>query len=549
MAMKLMRNITAALAVGAVVLLGGGVQARAQSGLPYSRPDAVADLRTDDGAALVAAQWKYADATIVEVDHRAPGHDLKASGGPVRTNDVEPKAGAADFDDSAWQAIAPSSLEARRGNGRLSFGWYRLKVTIPEKLGRFPTAGAAVYFEIVVDDYAEVYVNGRLPQALGGTAQLVRGWNAANRVLLTRNARPGEQFQIAVFATNGPLSHPPENFVWVRCATLDFYAPGRGGAGDPVATQIKRLDPALDRVIAPDAKIERLADGFGFTEGPVWQPGQNGDDGSLLFSDPNNNTIYRWSTDGEVSVFRTHSGYAGPDIGEYRQPGSNGLQVDPLGRVTINEHGNRRVSRIEKNGTLTVLADRYEGKRLNSPNDLVYRADGALFFTDPAFGLPRVYDDPGKELPFQGVYMLKDGRLKLLVRDLKGPNGIALSPDERQLYVGDWDDAHKVVMRYDVSPDGSISNAIEFANFNDVPGDEAIDGVKVDTAGNVYVSAPGGLWILAPDGRRLGVINGPQHPHNMAFGDADDKTLYLAAQSGLYRFRTQVEGVRPKAAN
>ena len=156
---------------------------------------------------------------------------------------------------------------------------------------------------------------------------------------------------------------------------------------------MERKDPALDGVVPPGARPEALATGFGFTEGPVWSP-----DGDLLFSDPNENTIYRWSRDGQVSIFRTKSGYAGVDISEYKQPGSNGLTFDPQGRLTVCQHGERRVIRIEPTGAITVLADRYQGKRLNSPNDLVYRKDGTLYFTDPPFGLPKVFDDPRKEL-------------------------------------------------------------------------------------------------------------------------------------------------------
>src|SRR5436853_5620990 len=182
-------------------------------------------------------------------------------------------------------------------------------------------------------------------------------------------------------------------------------------------------------------------------------------DGYLLFSDPNNNLIYRWTQDGQLSVFMTKSGYRGFDIGEYNQPGSNGLTLDKQGRLTINQHGNRRVVRMEKNGQLTVLADHYEGKRLNSPNDLVYKSDGALYFTDPPFGLPKFFDDPRKELPYSGVFAWKDGELRLVATDLSGPNGIAFSPDERFLYVTDWDPARKVVTRYPVRPDGSLDKA------------------------------------------------------------------------------------------
>jgi len=307
-------------------------------------------------------------------------------------------------------------------------------VTIPDRVGAFDTAGSTVVFEIVVDDYAEVWVNGNLPIVLGQTGgPLIKGFNAPNRVLLGRNVRPGQQFQLAVFGMNGPVSNPPGNFIWVRSATLDFYQPGHAGRVQPVPTEVIRRDSTLDDIVSAAARIEKLADGFLFTEGPVWIPRTATTDGHLLFSDPNANTIYRWSPDGQVSVFRTKSGYTGVDVGEYGQPGSNGLTLDREGRLTINEHGNRRVTRLEKTGALTVLADRYEGKRLNSPNDLVYRSDGALYFTDPPFGLPKFFDDARKALPFSGVFCLINGELKLVSTDLSGPNGLAFSPDERYL--------------------------------------------------------------------------------------------------------------------
>jgi len=305
--------------------------------------------------------------------------------------------------------------------------------------------------------------------------------------------------------------------------------------------EIVRLDPALDDIVDPNAKIEKIAGGFQFTEGPLWVR----DGGYLLFSDPNANTIYRWTPDGQVSVFRAKSGYTGVDIGEYGQPGSNGLTLDLDGRLTIDEHGNRRVTRLEKNGVLTVLADRYEGKRLNSPNDLVYRSDGALYFTDPPFGLPKFYDDPRKELPFSGIFLLKDGHLKLLSTDLLGPNGLAFSPDEKYLYVDNWDLKKKVIMRYEVSPDGSLSNGTVFVNASPLPGEQAWDGLKVDQRGNVYGAGPGGVWIISPAGKHLGTIKAPEQPANMAWGDDDGRTLYLAARTSVYRVRLNVPGIRP----
>jgi gluconolactonase len=373
---------------------------------------------------------------------------------------------------------------------------------------------------------------------------VVRGWNAANRLVVGRNVKPGQKISLAVFGINGPISNPPTNYIWMRYAKLEFHKGGTvpvGGIPAEVNVEVLRLDRAIDAIVPPNPKIFKLAEGFAFTEGPVWV--RNG--GFLLFSDPNNNTIYRYAPDGSVTVFRKKSGYDGPDIAEYGQPGSNGLTLDRQGRLTINEHGNRRVTRLEKDGTLTVLADRYKGKRLNSPNDLVYRSDGTLFFTDPPFGLPRFSDDPRKELSFSGVYSLHQGKLKVVSKDLKGPNGIALSPDEKNLYVGNWDPEEKVVMRYVVSSDGTVSDGKVFFDMTGAKGEDAIDGIKVDRQGNLYVSGPGGLWILSPEGKHLGTVFVPRHPHNMAWGDDDGMTLYLTAQSGLYRMPLKIPGVRP----
>ena len=534
------------LLVFVVSLVGPSEYAVAQetTDLPASLPAAVVDLRTPEGARLVGATWRYSDASVVEVDHREPGADLRPSGAPNRTNDITPHAGAADFDDSGWKVIAPAELEARRSHGRLAFNWYRTSVTLPGRVADFDVTGSTVVFELVIDDYAEIWVDGKLPVVLGQTGgQLVKGFNAPNRVVLTRDARPGQPFQIAVFGVNGPISNPPVNFIWIRSATLDFYGQGKVGGSSDAGGTIVRLDPALDRIVPKDAKIEKLAGGFQFTEGPVWHP-----DGYLLFSDPNANTIYRWSREGAVSVYRSKSGYSGFDIGAYRQPGSNGLTLDRNGLLTINEHGNRRVTRLERPGNITVLADRYEGKRLNSPNDLVYRADGSLYFTDPPFGLPKAFDDPNKELPFSGVYLLRDGKLTLLTTELSGPNGIALSPDERHLYVSNWDLKKKVLMRYEVKGDGTLTNGRVFYDFTSEPEEVALDGVKVDQRGNVYVSAPRGVWILSPEGKALGRIETPEHDANFAWGDDDARGLYLTASTGLYRVRTSIPGVQPPLA-
>jgi gluconolactonase len=518
--------------------------ARAPVDPPLGRPDAVVDLATAEGAALVKATWRTHDADIVLIDGRGPGPDLKPTGKKLRTRDISPHAEAADFDDSRWehidmtQSTSLPALEQRRGTGRVSFVWYRTSITVPPRIGAVDTSGATLALELVLDDYAEVWVDGKLPVVLGQPGgNIVKGFGAPNRVILGHDIRPGQRFQVAAFAMNGPISASPANFIWIKSATLEVYhRTPEVGARDEGASVV-RLLPAFDEIVPRDVRLEKLAEGFLFTEGPVWHP-----DGYLLFSDPNANTIYRWTTDGAVSVYRPKSGYRGVDIGDYNQPGSNGLTLDPQGRLTINEHGNRRVTRLERNGVLTVLADRFEGKRLNSPNDLVYRSDGVLYFTDPPFGLPKFFDDRRKELPWSGVYAVVNGEVKLVSKDLTGPNGLAFSPDEKYLYVDDWDVARKVIVRYEVQPDGGLANGTVFVDLTRIPGEQAFDGMKVDRQGNVYAAGPGGLLVFSPAGQQLGTIRFSEQPANLAWGDADRRTLYVTARTGLYRVRLNIPG-------
>jgi gluconolactonase len=512
-------------------------------------PDAIIDLQTDAGAELVDGQWRYSDARVSEIDFVDVGHPDDPLGPglePNRTFDVEPHAEAADFDDSGWAALAPAETQLRLSQGRVCFNWYRIAVTIPDRVGEFDPTGASVVFEVVVDDHAEVWVNGELPHALGDAdGQVVSGFNAPNRVLLTDDARPGQQFQIAVFGINGPISTSPHNYIWMRTATLDFYAPERARAAQAAELDVEHgAGGGLDAIAPPDPSLERIAGGFEFTEGPVWSP-----DGALLFSSPNTNVIYRWHPAGRVSVFRSKSGYSGVDIGRFAQPGSNGLTFDSDGRLTICQHGNRRVIRVEPHGNVTVLADRFDGHRLNSPNDLVYSSDGTLFFTDPPFGLPSVFDDPDKELPFSGVFAVRpDGDIALVTDELEGPNGIAFSPDERYLYVGNWPihpSERKVVMRYELGDSDEVVGSSVLFDMTDAPGEDAIDGLKVDAEGNVYACGPGGIWVISPDGGHLGTLTLPEAPHNLAWGDADGRTLYVAALTSIYRIRLRIPGIRP----
>lgn len=308
----------------------------------------------------------------------------------------------------------------------------------------------------------------------------------------------------------------------------------------PSAGSVVEKDPALKAIVLPDTKIEKLADGFIFTEGPVWV--KDGGEG-LLFSDIPNNRIMKWTPDGKVTEFRKPSGYTGPPPPEGSYVGSNGLTLDKEGRLTICEHGDRRVTRLEKDGKLMVLADKYQGKRLNSPNDAVYKSDGSLYFTDPPYGL---FDEKKKELEFQGIYRLTaDGKLQLLNKGLSRPNGLAFSPDEKTLYVANSDPEKKLWMAYDVAANGSLLKGRVFFDVTSEKEDGLPDGLKVDAQGNIYATGPGGVWIFSPDGKHLGTLKPTEVPANCNWGDADGKTLYMTARRGLYRVRLSIPGIRP----
>jgi len=315
------------------------------------------------------------------------------------------------------------------------------------------------------------------------------------------------------------------------------------GAQQATVGSIVRSDPALDKIAPPGTSVEKVQGDFRFIEGPVWV--RSG--GYLLFSDIPANSIMKWTPGGTASVYRK-SIFPGtyPDGVLI---GSNGLTLDGKGRLVAAEHGNRRVARFEKDGSVTVLADRYEGKRLNSPNDLVSRRNGDIYFTDPA-ALYRSYpadakDPPHKELDFNGVYRITaQGKLDLLTKDIPYPNGLAFSPDEKKFYVANTR-PDKFWMVYDVSADGTLANGRKFFDATSIPGDDVPDGMKVDTAGNIYAVGPAGIMIFSSQGVLLGTIVFPELPANCAWGDADGKTLYVTARTGLYRVRLKIPGIRP----
>ena len=303
------------------------------------------------------------------------------------------------------------------------------------------------------------------------------------------------------------------------------------------AGTLLRIDPAMDALVPANARIEKLSGGFAFTEGPVWHRRF----GHLMFSDLRSNAIHIWDDAEGLSTFMQPV-FEGES--ETSSVGSNGLNIDSQGRLILMEHGNRRVSRIE-NGNTVVLADNYQGKRLNSPNDSAYRSDGWLYFTDPPYGLAGLEDDPARELDFNGIYRLSpDGELELLESGQTRPNGIAFSPDERTLYVANSDAENKVWMAYVVRDDGTLGTGRVFFDINDQNETGAADGLKVDVDGNLFATGPGGVWIFDANGKHLGTIKPDEVPANVAWGD-DGSTLYMTARTGLYRIRLNTSGKIP----
>ncbi len=314
--------------------------------------------------------------------------------------------------------------------------------------------------------------------------------------------------------------------------------PAETAAPDNGAGTILRVDPRFDALVPADARIEKLAEGYVFTEGPVWDRRES----RLLFSDVRGNGVYQWSeVEGTRPVIEPV--FEG-DRNGLRSVSSNGLTLDAEGRLVLCEHGNRRISRVEADGTRTTLVDSYEGRRLNSPNDAAYASNGWLYFTDPGSALEGRDASPLRELDFNGIYRLSpDGDLELLYMDQSRPNGIALSPDETTLYVANSDPEQKVWMAYDLGEEG-VSNPRVFFDVTDQTAGGAADGLKVDNAGNLFATGPGGVWVIAPDGAHLGTIMPEEVPANVAWGD-DGRTLYMTAQTGLYRISLTTEGPIP----
>jgi gluconolactonase len=343
----------------------------------------------------------------------------------------------------------------------------------------------------------------------------------------------------------------------MRCSLLGLMVMAAAISG--ISQEIQKLDPALDQIVPANATLERVATGFDkWTEGPAWTR-----EGSLMFAEIPANNIIKLVPGQPATVFMHPSGYKGTEPYKGPEPGSNGMTLDAKGRLTVAGHAGRTVWRFESldpKAQVTVLADSYQGKKLSSPNDLVYKSDGSLYFTDPPYGLPSHDDsDPAKELQVNGVYRIpaalqqKPGappdrdKLQLVIGDLARPNGIVFSPDEKYLYIAE--SGKKVWLRYRVQPDGSVTGGALFLDpFADKTTDPKAmggpDGIRVDKKGNLYGSGPGGVWIISPDGKHLGTVKVPERVANVAWGGKDAKTLYITASTSIYRIKLKIPGVR-----
>lgn len=338
-----------------------------------------------------------------------------------------------------------------------------------------------------------------------------------------------------------------------------LFACGVGGGGrNAVAAdstsavktigKIERLDPALDELIDASAPIEVLGEGYDWSEGPVWVPAGN----FLLFSDVPKNTVHQWRAGKGVTPYLTPSGYtSGPERGG--EMGSNGLTLDPQGRLVLCQHGDRRVARLDAplaadkqpEAKFITLADKYEGKRFSSPNDVTFHSSGVAFFTDPPYGLEKQFDDPGKETPVNGVYRIGvDGKVTLVYDKLKCPNGIAFSPDEKTLYVANSDPENPIITAFDVNKAIEVGNGRVFFDAKSLQGEGRKglpDGMRVDAKGNLFATGPGGVMIISPEGKHLGTISPGKATANCAFGE-DGSTLFMTSDMYLCRVRLKTKG-------
>ena len=327
----------------------------------------------------------------------------------------------------------------------------------------------------------------------------------------------------------------------VGCAVVVVFLVARAAGAQETLGKVLRFDPKFDSLIPPDAKMEVLATGFTWAEGPVWRKDETG--GHLLFGDIPRNSVFKWKEGEGVSLFLHPSGYTGA-VFYGMEPGSNGLLLDPQGRLVSCEHGDRRVSVLTENGGKRTLVDNYQGKRLNSPNDGAYKSNGDLYFSDPPYGLPERENDPRRELDFFGVYRLAtDGTLTVLTKEMTRPNGVAFSHDEKTLYVAQSDPEAAIWKAFPVKDDGTLGpsrvlfDATE--NVNKLPG--LPDGLKVDDKGNIFATGPGGVYVFEPNGTLLGRLDTGEKTGNCCWGN-DGTVLYICADANICRIRTTTKG-------
>ncbi len=331
--------------------------------------------------------------------------------------------------------------------------------------------------------------------------------------------------------------------LWAICVSLStFPFSPRSVCAQQTLGSLERTSEQMDQLVDPAAKIEVLATGFTWTEGPLWI---GGEDGHLLFSDIPRNSIFKWQPDGTISLFMSPSGYTGVTF-YGKEPGANGLMTDQQGQLVMCEHGDRRLSVLRENGGKQTLVDSYRGKRLNSPNDGIIKSNGDLYFTDPPYGLPAGADDPRRELDFCGVYRLSadGGELTLLTQEFARPNGIAFSPDEKTLYIAQSDPACANWTAFAVKPDGTLGAGKEIRNVTDRVGKEPglPDGLTVDQQGNLWASGPGGIYIMNATGKLQGRLVTGRPTSNCCFGP--DGYLYMTVDSSLCRIKTNAQGIQ-----
>ena len=513
------------------------------------RPDAIVDLQTDEGVALVGGQWRYSDARVEEIDFV----ELGSAGRPARAR------ARCRTAPTTWCRTPRRPTSTTRRGGVLAPGGHDapavrtagsastgtgIAVTLPERDRRpRPDRRRPSSSRSSIDDYAEVWVNGALPLALGDTGgPVVAGFNAPNRVVLTRDARPGRPFAIAVFGINGPISASPRNYIWMRTATLDVYAPERAGRPSRAVEVSAPLRARRDRAARRRARAGRRR--LRVHRGPGLVARRR----AALQLAEHQRDLPAGPRRARSRCSARKSGYTGVDIGRYPSRGRTGSPSTREGRLTICQHGNRRVIRVEPHGDITVLADSLRGEAAQQPQRprLPLGRDACTSPTRRS-GCRQAFDDPDKELDFSGVFRSRDGEIALIDDELDGPErdrvlpGRAL-PLRRQLGPGRARSSCATRSR----GRRRVSTASVFFDMTDAPGEDAIDGLKVDVAGNLYVCGPGGIWVLSAGGRAP--RPDPSCPRTRTTWPGATRTaarLYITALTSVYRMRLSVAGHPP----